>query len=462
MADIARKLTCAAAALALGACATVRDARLAQDPATALPGERTPTAQELGLATSGKLDLERAVQTALDVQPSVLAARRAEEAAEARVGEAEAAYYPQLAASASTEYRNREAVSGGQPSGSEEHRFKSAGFRLSWLMFDFGRTSALARQAADQWLAAQADSKSAEVDAVFGVRTAYFTLVRQIRLREVAKDAVIQFQEHLDQVSEFVRVGTRIPYDRTKAEVDLGNAKLDLVRAEDAALLAQAALASSMGLAELSDWVPDGDAPMPVPPDTFDACWAAALRGSPTLAAATARVDASYELVNARIAELYPSFDLGFAFNWAGATTPLPWNWSLGGSASWIPFDGFQNLYSIDEAVANLRAARAARAAVEQQTWLDVRTSWIATIDAKRALELTSLIVKSAEENLTLAQGLFDAGSGTAVELTDARQALTTARSDDVQAHAELDIATARLWKTLGATGHEGEDGRKP
>jgi outer membrane protein len=460
-------LRCAALAALLGACATVRDARLAQDPKSAVPGERTPTAAELGLPVKGKLALDLAVNTALDVLPSVLAARRAEESAAARVGESEAAFYPQLSASASKEYVNHKAVKGGPPSGSEEHRFQSAGFQLSWLMFDFGRTSALARQAADQWLAAQADARTADVDAVFGVRAAYYVLIRQLGLLEVAKDAVAQFQEHYDQVSEFVRVGTRIPYDRTKAEVDLGNAKLTLVQTEDSVLLAQAVLANSMGLAETSDWIPDATSRLPEPPDSFEGCWAVAKRSRPALAAATARVAASYELVNARIAELYPSMDFGFGFSAAGATTPLPWSWRAGPSLSWIPFDGFQNLYTIDDAVANLRIARTAYTAIEQQTWLDVRTSWIATIDAKRKIELTALLVRSAEENLTLAQGRFDAGRGTAVELTDARTALTTARSDDVTAHAELDLATARLWQALGATGHEAPktaapDGKKP
>jgi outer membrane protein TolC len=442
-------------AVLLGACATVRDARHAQDPATALPGERTPTAAELGIPVQGKLALDLAERTALDVLPSVLAARRAEESAEARVGESEAAFYPQLSASASKEYVNHKAVSGGSPSGREEHRFESAGFQLSWLMFDFGRTSALARQAADQWLAAQADARTADVDAVFGVRAAYFVLIRQLGLLEVAKDAVSQFQEHYDQVSEFVRVGTRIPYDRTKAEVDLGNAKVTLVQTEDSVLLAQANLAGAMGLAEMSDWTPDGATRMPAPPDTFEKCWAVARGSRPALVAATARVEAASELVNARIAELYPQMDLGFGFTAAGSTTPLPWNWRVGPALSWVPFDGFQNLYTIDDAVANMRIARTARAAVEQQTWLDVRTAWIGTIDAKRKIELTALLVRSAEENLTLAQGRFDAGRGTAVELTDARTALTSARSDDVTAHAELDLATALLWKALGATGHE-------
>jgi outer membrane protein len=442
-------LATALALLAAG-CSAVREARRVQDPASALPGERTPTAAELGLPTTGTLILDAALVAALRAHPLVVQARHFEEVAAARTGQAEGALLPSLSASASKQYRNQKP--GGVPSGSEEHRFQSYGFQVSWLLFDFDKTPAYARQAAEQWLAAQADVRGAEVDQAFNVRLAYFTLVKNLGLRSVAKDAVTQFSEHLEQVKEFVRVGTRIPYDATKAEVDLGNAQLDLVIAEDLVLASQATLATSIGLAETTDWTPEASTPALAVPETFDACWAEAKRSRPALAAAAARERAASELVNARVASLYPSFDLGFLFNASGATSPLNWNWQTGATGSWVPFDGFQNLYSIEEAVANLRIARTDRAREEQRAWLEVRIAWIATEDARRRLDLTSLLVRNAEEGLALEQGRFDVGRATTIELTDARQAVTEARSDDVQARAERDIANARLAQALGKT----------
>lgn len=447
MADRARLAAVAGIALLAG-CATVTEARRVQDPSSAVPGERTPTAAELGLPVKGPLPLERAIAIALTSHPSVVRARRDEQAAAARTGEVEGAFYPQLAANASVVYRDRKPD--GTPSGAEEHRFASGGFQVSWLLFDFGRTPAEARQAAAQWLAAQEEARGAEVDAAFGVRTAYFTLLKQLRLRDVAKDAVKQFEEHLDQVKEFVRVGTRIPYDQTKAEVDLGNARLALVQTEDAVLAAQATLAASLGLAEVADWEPADKPDLLRTPQPFDVCWADAQRDRPAIAAAAAREIAASELVNARVAALYPQLSLGFGFSASGVSTPLDWVWQAGPSLAWVPFDGFTNLYSIDEAVANLRAARADRTAAEQLAWLDVRTAWLAVEDARRRLELTALLVRSAEENVTLAQGRFDVGRGTAVELTDAQQALISARADDVQARADVDLATARLARAIG------------
>jgi outer membrane protein len=436
-------------------CATVREARLAQDPASSVPGERTPTAAELNVPTSGTLRLADAIEVATRVHPAVVAARRAMEAAEARVGEAEAAFLPEVSIDTSAQYRNQKP--GAQPSGAEKHRFHSAGLQVSWLLFDFGRTPALARRAAADWLAAQATERGARSDVVFGVRAAWYALVQQMALRDVAREAVRQFEEHLDQVRAFVEVGTRIPYDETKAEVDLGNARQALVVAEDAVLLDQANLAGAMGLAEITDWTPAADGEPPAPPPTFEEAWAAAARTRPALAAAAAREQAASALVDAQVAALWPRASLGIGASATGSSAPFPWSWQIGPSVSWTPFDGFRNLYTIDEAVAALRSARADRAQAEQQAWLETRGAWIAIEDARRRLDLVALIVRSATQNVELAQGRFEAGVGTSVELTDARQALIQAQSDEVNARADRDLATARLWRAIGAA-----DGARP
>jgi outer membrane protein TolC len=422
----------------------VREARLAQDPATAVLGERSASAAEIGLPSSGPVALDVLVDDALRVHPAVVKARFDAQAAEARVREAESALLPQTAVDGSVTYRDQET-----PAGATQH-FDSLGFSLSWLLFDFGRNHALARSAAESWHAAQLDLRAAEVDTAFNVRNAYFELVKQQELVVVASETVQQFQTRLDQVQGFVEAGTRIPYDATKAQVDLENAKLAEVKARDAALLAQATLAQAIGLREIVDWTPQPDASLPELPADFDAAWESARSHQPALAAAGAREQAASALVDARIAALYPSLGLVGSVAESGTGLPLSWSWSLGGVLSWVPFDGFERIATIDESSASLRSARTERTLVEQQVWLVLRTAWLAMEDARRRLDLTALAVKSAEQNLELAQGRFDVGKGTSVELTDAQQALALARGDLVQARADERAARALLARSLG------------
>jgi outer membrane protein len=435
--------------LASAGCATVRNARCVQNPASAIPGERTPTAAELGLATTGPVRLAPLIDAALRAHPSVIAARRAMEAARARVVQAEAGRMPEVTANAAASYRDAKKTAG-QP---VEHRFASYGIDVSWLLFDFGQQSAITRSAANSWLAAQSDLRTTEVNVAFGVREAYFTLAKNIELLQVAKETVAQFQAHLDQVTELERVGKRIPYDVTKARVDLGNAKLAEVLASDAIDSSQASLVSAVGLAEETSWEPDPDEP-PVPeglaPADFDAAWKDTLPNRPSLAAAAARERAACSIVDADVAALYPSLSLGVSYGASGSHLPLPWSFDLGPIVHWTPFDGFRNLATIDESVADLRGARAALAAEEQRAWLEVRQAWVAIEDAVKRLDLSDLQVKSAADNLTLAQGRFDAGLGTSVDLSDARQSLVAAEAEQIRARTDRSIAVASLVQAVG------------
>lgn len=435
--------------LALPGCATAARARAAQDRTSAIPGERTPTAAELGLPTQGRVALGVLVRTALRVHPTVVAARRAAEAAFARVRAAEGARLPQVSVNADAAWRDA-TQTGATP---VEHRFQSFGFDVSWVLFDFGELAAFARQAAEQWMAAQQEARSAEVDQAFAVRTAYFELDKNLELLGVARATVAQFQARLDQVTELEKVGKRIPYDVTKAKVDLGNAALAEITTRNAVATSRATLATTVGLAEALEWVPDApDAAghESYAPKDFDAAWAATLPSRPSLAAVAARERAACAVVDARIAALYPSLSLGLGYGKAGAQPPLPWSFDLGPSLRWTPFDGFQNLASIEEAVAALREARTAFAREQQLAWLGVRTAWIAIEDATQRLELTALLVASAEENYALAQGRFDAGVGTSIDLSDASQALVSAQADRIRARADRAIAFARLAQAVG------------
>jgi outer membrane protein len=429
----------------IASCRAVHDARAAQDEKNAIPGERTPTIAELGLPQKGTVVLDDLVDIALRIHPNVVRAARDLEAAEARVRQAEGALWPQTSVDASIQYRDQ--LNG--DTSHVQHRFESAGFSLSWLLFDFGRTRAIAHSTAEQWYAAQGDLRTAQVDVAFAVRNTYFDLSKQLQLLAVATETVQQFEARLAQVQEFVTVGTRIPYDATKSQVDLENARLTEVRVRDAVLLAQANLANAVGLAEVVDWTPvDFTSALPEPED-FDAAWKLAHEHQPALASALARERAASALVDANIAALYPSFDFSFGLSASGMQLD-PWSWQSGLSTRWVPFNGFQNVASIDESAASLRAARATRTQVEQQTWLAVRTAWLAIEDARRRLDLTKLAVKSAEENLELAQGLFEVGRSSSLELTDAQISLAQARADDVQAHADEQAATAGLERAIG------------
>ena len=108
-------------------------------------------------------------------------------------------------------------------------------------------------------------------------------------------------------------------------------------------------------------------------------------------------------------------------------------NWQVGATLSWPFLNG-----GADEArAAELRGAveqtRAARAAEVLQVRADVEQAALAVLEAHARRDVSQVLVGQAQENLELAEGRYQAGVGSIVELTDAQAALTSARAQQVR-----------------------------
>jgi len=463
------------AASLLGGCATVERAREAQDPAMAVPGERTPSAAELGLTPGSVVGESAVVEAALLARPSVVRARRRRDVAEAQLGSARAALYPKLSLGATYTGTGSRRVGEGGGATAPVTGSGSLSAQLSWLVYDFGKTPARIRAAALRLVAAEADVRAAEVSAAYDARAAYIALERETALLDVARTTVRQLEERREQVRALVEVGSRIPYDLTKAELDLGTARLAEVKQRGARASAETALAAAIGLAERTDLRAE---PLPATASAeavspFDAAWERARGGEPTIAAAQARVAAASSVLDAQVAALYPSLSVGasaslgttqleggagdgvsvISSSVVGSAAPFTWSWSAGPSVSWTLFDGFQMTAAIEEAAAELRSARTDTAQAEQKVWQALRDAYIEFDTARERLEVAGLNLVQAQEQLELAQARFAAGSATSLEVTDGEQALATARGERVRAQSDAALARAVIHRSTGSIG---------
>jgi outer membrane protein len=87
---------------------------------------------------------------------------------------------------------------------------------------------------------------------------------------------------------------------------------------------------------------------------------------------------------------------------------------------------------------------------LRQQLRLEVDQAWLSVRAAKAALGAAAEAVENARLRLGLAEGRYQTGVGSAIELGDAQLALTSAEAQKVQADYNLAIARAQLLKALG------------
>ncbi|MFH1228473.1 MAG: TolC family protein [Planctomycetota bacterium] len=434
--------------LCLCGCRSVRQARQAQLPENIPAGERTITAAEAGLADNSVLTLARAMEIALVYHPSIVQAKQSLVIALKQSDDAVAGYLPTLNANASY----RRATMNYNPAGpktNEANNSLSPSISLNQLVYDFGRTSASIHQAHENQLASEANLRTTENNIAYNVRQAYYGLIRQQALVKVAEEAERQSKGYLEQVKSLVKVGRRPKYDITRSEVDLNNARLNLVRAQNGLKTARATLNNTLGLAERTKYLIEEPA-LEEFKSGFDELIARARANHPGLIAQTARVRAASAAVDRAIAELYPSLSLNHGYNWSGSDFPLVWNWAFGTLLDWNLFSGFRKTSLIDQSVASLRIARATKTELEQYIYLELSRAGDQLEDARERLSLTTSIGRQAEENLDLTQKRYKIGSASSVELTDAQAMLTNVRSQLAEAQYDYQITIAFIKKTIG------------
>lgn len=467
----------------LAGCATVKRARAVQRGEGPVAGERTVTAEELGLHTNRVLLLDEAVSLALAHHPSVAAAGQNLVAASNQTWQVASAFLPTIGGSAGYSQATAEtkatpdnvgpkalaglvksardaggltpaavqtwAAASAQPGKSHSYESYSMGLSGDLLLFDFGRTPALLRQAVANQAMASEQIRLARNELAFTVRSAFFNLAKSQALLRVAEDSERQYRTHLQQVQAFFDVGRRIRYDLTKSEVDVRNAELTVINAKNAVSNARAELNRSLGLAEDPPYKVEGGTLVARALDR-DAMMLVARDRHPEMGALRAQERMASAAVDLAIADLYPEFRLQAGYAGRDATWPLIYNWTAALQGAMNLFSGGRRLARINETVANLRAARTQLAAREQRLFQALSLACNQLDSATRRLNVTTLLVNVATESLTLIEERYRVGSASAVEVTDAQVALTQAKAEDVQARFDRETAVAAIRYAMG------------
>lgn len=408
------------------------------------------------------LNLERCVEIALKIHPNIVAAKNTINVNESRIGQSKANYYPQINWSSS--YSRVSSASGrlgssfsstgttGSSFGGTEESFDeySTGFNLSQTIYDFGKTPTQVMIQNFNLDSSRSDLGNVTDQVIFNVKQTYYGVLQSKRNRDVSMEAVKQFQQHLEQAKGFYEVGTKPKFDVTKAEVDQSNAKLNLIKAENALRLAIVNLNNAMGIPESPEYILEDNLSFQKYNITFEDALAKAYKDRPDLQSIIAKKQASEETIELAKKGYYPLLTGSAAYNWSGEKFPLEHGWNVGASLSFPIFSGFLTKYQVEEANANLNVLRANEESLRQTVFLEVQQAYLNLKDAEERIPTAELTVKQAEENLEIANGRYAAGVGNPIEVTDAEVSLTTAKTAYIQALYDYKVARASLEKAMG------------
>ena len=289
------------------------------------------------------------------------------------------------------------------------------------------------------------------------VKTSYMDLLLNLAARDQRKESVDAFRRHLEQARGFYEVGSKPRFDVTKAEVDLGRAELALVEAESSIEISRVALLNAMGVAEIEPFEV-ALTPWDIPVEMEREAEALALEHRPDYRAAAFRTLAGKASMSAEARYGSPSVSLRGGYSYSGDDlSDLDKGWNVGLSMSIPIVDGGAAKARLAVAEGQVRSLSASQESLRQDILLEVRRAALDVKNARERIRITELTVGQAEENYALAEGRYDAGVGSALEITDALLALTDARLSAFQARYGLQTALVGLERATGLEMSRGE-----
>jgi len=384
------------------------------------------------------LRIERCVEIALENHPNIIASANTVKVNQSKVGEVNANYFPQI-----------DWTSGYSKSDSVDQY--TNGVTLKQNIFDFGKTSAQVQIQNLNLDSSRSDLKNVSGQVILNVKQAYYGILKAKRNRNVAEESVKQFLQHLEQAKGFYEFGTKPKFDVTKAEVDLSNSKLNLIKAVNALRIAVATLNNAMGVPDAPEYDIEDNFSYQAFGITFEDAIGTAYKNRPDLASVILKKQSAEGSIILAKKGYYPALTGNASYKWAGEKFPLDEGWNVGVTLSFPIFSGFLTKYQVEEARANLNVLSANEESLRQAVFLDVQQAYLNLKDAEERIPAAELVVRQAEENLELASGRYAAGVGNPIEVTDAQVSLSSAKTSYIQALYDYRFSQASLEKAMGA-----------
>ena len=434
-------------------------AQLNQNTAMPAQPEKNDRTGE-GLITKGEtLTLSRCIEIALKKNPTIVAAVNTVGVNRSRVGEARSAYYPQISATGA--YSRSRSITRPQvnPFSTTAPVNESSGtVTLNQNIYDFGRTSSQVDVSKYNLESSNSDLTATEDTIILNVKQAYYGVLQARRNRDVAADVIKQFQLHLDQAKGFYDVGTKAKIDVIKAEVDLSNATLSLINAENALKIALVTLNNAMGVPDAPAYSIEDNLSFQQYPITLEEATAKALENRPDLKSIVAKRQGAEANINLQRSGYYPFLSGNANYTKSESTVDIEPKissntnaWDVGVALTFPLFNGFITSHQVAEAKSNFYVLKANEEAIRQQILLDVRQAYLNLQAAEASISTADLAVKQAKENMDLANGRYSAGVGSPIEVSDAFATYVTTQANYTSSLANYKIAQASIERAMGA-----------
>ena len=330
----------------------------------------------------------------------------------------------------------------------------AVGTTLNQLITDFGHTTNLVASAR---LSAKAEDQNAiatKEQVLVAVAQAFYSALQTQAILKVAQQTVDSRQLVVDQIGALARSKLKSDLDLSFANVNLAQAQLLLLDAQNNHQAAIATLSAILGYTTLQNYqLADDTQPLSPPAQDVNQLISLAFNQRPELLSLQYQSQSDEKLRRAQRDELFPTVS---ALGTVG-DTPVrndhlsPWYGAVGVNVAIPVFNGF--LFTAREREAALRkeATDERLRDLRNRIARDVRTTWLEATTAFQRVSVSQALLNQANQALDLATTRYKLGLGSIVELSQAQLQQTQAEISNAEAGYGYRLASSvLLYQTTG------------
>ena len=406
------------------------------------------------------ISLHEAVSLAQRNNPSAVTARGQTRAAQSSVRSAYGAFVPSLSANVSQTQQSgqrfdnirNQVVQATQPWN------YTAGVTSSLELFDGGRRFADLRATRADVDAAEANEVTQRYSIALQVKREYANILAARESEAAARAQVQQAEAQLRSSVARVQAGAATVSDSLRSIIQLGNARLALITAQNNVRVASATLTRLVATPFMVTANPTDTADLAIIPVDSAALMAEALRG-PMVREAELQLRAASAGITVARASYFPTINASYSYNGNGTD---PYGFGSDTTKRFLFGSQFRlslnfplfNNFSREDQVVRARIAEDNAAARARDLRLTAQQNMIAQLGALRTAEervrIQMASVAAAEEDLRVQQQRYSLGASTLLDLLTSQSQLNQARAALIQARQDYRIARAQIEAIIG------------
>ncbi len=304
---------------------------------------------------------------------------------------------------------------------------------------------------------AKISEKATRLEVIFGAKEAFFTLLKAQKLRSVSEDAVKLLSAHQEVAKNFYQVGMTPLNDWLKSQVELANAKQDLIVAENNLAIAKSKfniilrrpVNATVDIADILNYSPLEN--------NFDYYADMADQNRFEMKIADLNVEIAERNVKIAKKDLYPSISLEGSYYEIGTDWDVdggegigdPDGWSISAIATWNFWEWGRTCYGVKEKLSRLSQAKHDKNELYDNVRLEVKQSYLKAGESEKNITTVEKAIEQAKENLRITEEQYRHQVATSTDVLDAQTLLSKTMTNYYNALYDFKISKAALHRVI-------------